>query len=342
MQPNSASKRSNALNNLKRQPPAAKASPGVPRFSAATSHEQNDAYMQDFDAAYTELEALSLARKGKTSGIAAHRPQPTSSTSQQPHTNKAVGLTVTAPQPSQPLQTIYPADILAGWRAGPQDPAGRVCNVSELPLMCSSINWASQEVVVGSSDHALYVVDVQSGKKRRTLYTKTAGHAEWVTACQYLPDGRVLSGGMDSLLCLWEANSNRWDPRSKGCACDIAAHVNAKGKGAVGNIISAGSASGSLVVTAGADGTVKAFDVRSPLQAVSQAKLTDFPYSLAVAGGLALCGCGDGSLLVIDLSSGQTLYALGANKAAVRGVHASRSRLVCMGDDGSVYMYNFA
>lgn len=96
MQPNSASKRSNALNNLKRQPPAAKASPGkcsiavasllhfrhkirlilsdsaqhtrsvtagVPRFSAATSHEQNDAYMQDFDAAYTELEALSLARK---------------------------------------------------------------------------------------------------------------------------------------------------------------------------------------------------------------------------------------------------------------------------------------
>lgn len=141
---------------------------------------------------------------------------------------------------------------------------------------------------------------------------------------------------------LTSAMCYRWDPRSKDCACDIAAHVNAKGKGAVGNIISAGSASGSLVVTAGADGAVKAFDARSPLQAVSQAKLTDFPYSLAVAGGLALCGCGDGSLLVIDLSSGQTLYALGANKAAVRGVHASKNCLVCMGDDGSVYMYNFA
>ena len=36
---------------------------GVPRFSAATSHEQNDAYMQEFDNAYAELEALSLARK---------------------------------------------------------------------------------------------------------------------------------------------------------------------------------------------------------------------------------------------------------------------------------------
>ena len=63
---------------------------------------------------------------------------------------------------------------------------------------------------------------------------------------------------------------------------------------------------------------------------------------MTVAAGLALCGCGDGSLLVIDISSGQTLYALGANKAAVRGVHASKSRLVCVGDDGSVYTYNFA
>ena len=153
----------------------------------------------------------------------------------------------------------------------------------------------------------------------------------WLPAQQLV----LLSAAYHAVCC-------RWDPRHKGCASDIAAHVNAKGKGAVGNIISAGSASGSLVVTAGADGTVKAFDTRSPVQPVSQAKLTDFPYSMAVAGGLALCGCGDGSLLVIDISSGQTLYALGANKAAVRGVHASQSSLVCAGDDGSVYIYKFA
>ena len=134
----------------------------------------------------------------------------------------------------------------------------------------------------------------------------------------------------------------RWDARCEGCASNTAAHVNAKGKGAVGNIISAAAASSNLVVTAGADNTVKAFDVRSCSQCVSQAKLTDFPYSLAVAGGLALCGCGDGSLLVIDVNNGQTLYALGANKAAVRGVHASKSCMVCVGDDGSVYMYDFA
>lgn len=133
----------------------------------------------------------------------------------------------------------------------------------------------------------------------------------------------------------------RWDPRSKKCAQDIAAHVNSKGKGAVGNIIAAGPASSNMVVTAGADNTVKVFDARIDSTAVSQAKLTDFPYSLAVAGGLALAGCGDGSLLVIDVSTGDVLYGLGANKAAVRGVHASRDCLVCVGDDGSVYMYDF-
>ena len=36
---------------------------GVSGCSAATSHVQNDAYMQEFDTAYAELEALNLARK---------------------------------------------------------------------------------------------------------------------------------------------------------------------------------------------------------------------------------------------------------------------------------------
>ena len=122
---------------------------------------------------------------------------------------------------------------------------------------------------------------------------------------------------------------------------DVAAHVSARGKGAVGNIVSAGAASSNLVVTAAADNTVKAFDARADLQPVSETKLSDFPYSMAVAGGLALCGCGDGSLHVVDISSGQTLYALGVNKHAVRGVHASDKCLVCMGDDGSVFLCDF-
>jgi hypothetical protein len=51
--------------------------------------------------------------------------------------------------------------------------------LSDRPLLCSaSLNDGSSDVVVGSSDHALYVVDSAAGRKKRTLYSKTTGHTE--------------------------------------------------------------------------------------------------------------------------------------------------------------------
>ena len=60
------------------------------------------------------------------------------------------------------------------------------------------------EAVVGGSDHALHCLSIKKGKKTRLLHTKTYGHSEWVTCVTHLADGRVLSGGMDGKLCLWE------------------------------------------------------------------------------------------------------------------------------------------
>ncbi|KAL0045352.1 hypothetical protein WJX82_004646 [Trebouxia sp. C0006] len=202
MQPSSFSKRAAALRDLKRKPVPHQ---GPPRFSAATSHEQNDAYMQEFDTAYAELEAMSLAQKGSAQGITAHRPNATAGI---PHrassTARPAAQKSTASQPAQQMQSAYPAHLNSSWRSGPADPAGRICNVSDVPLMCSSINWSAGEVVVGSADHALYVVDVQTGKKRRTLYTKTAGHAEWVTTYTFF------SGGQDGHLKMWDPRSKRY------------------------------------------------------------------------------------------------------------------------------------
>lgn len=39
----------------------------------------------------------------------------------------------------------------------------------------------------------------------KNLYDKSFGHTEWVTTCKFLPTGQVLSGGMDSKLCLWDS-----------------------------------------------------------------------------------------------------------------------------------------
>lgn len=61
--------------------------------------------------------------------------------------------------------------------------AGVLVQVSERPLLCScsctpSAADGTGNVVVGSSDHALYVVDTAAGRKKRTLYSKTTGHTE--------------------------------------------------------------------------------------------------------------------------------------------------------------------
>ena len=74
-----------------------------------------------------------------------------------------------------------------------------------------------ENVVTGSSDHGLRVYNMylvlcvfnktftrETGEFRRELFNKKYGHHEWVTTCCHLKDGRLISGGMDSLICLWD------------------------------------------------------------------------------------------------------------------------------------------
>lgn len=76
----------------------------------------------------------------------------------------------------------FPLTPLAAWRAGPAAPGGRACQLSERLLLCAAAQWKvggrGGEIAVGSSDHAVYIVDTASGQRRRTLYSKTAGHKE--------------------------------------------------------------------------------------------------------------------------------------------------------------------
>ena len=102
-------------------------------------------------------------------------------------------------------------DVMAlpagGWQTGPVRPAGRTANVSDRPLLCMSV--FGDVAVVGSADHGLIEVELKGSgrdptaalRPRRTLYTKAYGHAEWVADVAHLPDGRVLSAGMDSKAC---------------------------------------------------------------------------------------------------------------------------------------------
>ena len=56
---------------------------------------------------------------------------------------------------------------------------------------------------------------------------------------------------------------------------------------------------------------------------------------------LALSGAGDGMLLCHDLVAGKCVYGLGANRGAVRCIHAAPDGLVAAGDDGNAIVYSF-
>ena len=111
-------------------------------------------------------------------------------------------------------------------------------------------------------------------------------------------------------------------------------------QGAISEILPPQPATAGLVITAGADASVVISDARMDFQPVARMKLTDFPYSLTAVAGLVVCGCGDGSLHVADIPSQSLLYALGAQRAAVRAACAFSKQLVCAGDDGSVICYD--
>lgn len=366
------------------------------------------------------------------------------------------------------------------WYDGPVNPAGHTFDASGSNLLCMDVllppagmaggRGASPLCVVGSADHGLKVFDLASMREVKTLYTKTCGHTEWVTSCRFLSDRRVLSGGMDSKLCLWSdvtrggparcvdllghtgsisqvdvsesggralAMSASYDRtirlwelsgsggRQVGCLaghkgpvtqfswcetqvlsgdrqgtvklwdaetaqCRVTASSKRGQIGSLGHLVH--PAVGHLVAFGDQGGVVTVLDARAPPKAppVFQSELHpggmvtflrspspsavaapllvtcgadkrivvrdarssfaelyvlrdhgDFIYSMTIFGDLLLTGTGDGRLMVHKLETGELLYELDANAAAVQEIFASAAMLVAAGDDGKAKVFEF-
>mmetsp|Transcript_94287 Transcript_94287/g.281356 ORF Transcript_94287/g.281356 Transcript_94287/m.281356 type:complete len:650 (-) Transcript_94287:94-2043(-) len=124
--------------------------------------------------------------------------------------------------------------------------SGRVIDVSDRNVMCMSL--LGEKAVLGSADHGLKEVNVRSGQMLRNLYTKRFGHTEWVTTVSHCLDGRIISGGLDSKLCLWN---------SSGVACvDLTGHL-----GSISRVRT--HAQHHLAISSGYDKTLRAWDLRA-------------------------------------------------------------------------------
>lgn len=72
-------------------------------------------------------------------------------------------------------------------------------------ILSMDLSVQGDRVVTASADHGLRLYNVESGEQIRQLFNQEYGHHDWVTTCAFLEDGRILSGGNDTRLCLWDA-----------------------------------------------------------------------------------------------------------------------------------------
>jgi len=189
----------------------------------------------------------------------------------------------------------------SGWASGPLDQRGRNTNVSDRPLLCMSVH--DDVAVVGSSDHGLIEVSCAPSNdgtltKKRTLYTKQYGHHEWVTDVSHCPDGRVLSAGMDSKLCLWNAAG---PPR----CMDLLGHT-----GSVSKVLA--SADNALGLSAGYDKTLRFWNLASGKEAICLRCHRGPVMHLVWAGGVLASADRDGSVVSWDVVTGDATH-LGAH-----------------------------
>lgn len=250
-----------------------KAGPVSIQRTAAQGHKANDAYMEEFEAAHAELYGKSELKNDQTKG----------------------GLISATKHISFPA-TIATRSILpirlptnSQWTIGPIDPAGKLADLSDRPILCMAIGTcgassqtfstasgragagvisgtSSWEAICGGSDHAIYAVDVRRGERTKTLHGGKFGHSEWVTSVCYVGDGsgRTVSSGMDGKICVW---STRPVGRLYSCI-DLVGHfgsisVVASPGGGSSNCGPASERFGSCIVSVGYDKTLKLWDSTS-------------------------------------------------------------------------------
>lgn len=139
---------------------------------------------------------------------------------------------------------------LEAWRTGPTS------NVELTPghdrtILALDINEDGTRAVTASADHGLRLFDLESGQLVCELFGSEYGHHDWVTTCAFLADGRVLSGGNDARLCLWE--------RDSAVCTDLIGHNN----NIVKLQVDSSSGSSNLALSAGLDAQLLLWDLDS-------------------------------------------------------------------------------
>ncbi|ORC90926.1 uncharacterized protein TM35_000073500 [Trypanosoma theileri] len=216
------------------------------------------------------------------------------------------------------------------WRSGPVDTAGRSFNASDRNLLCMDVHTQNNLCVVGSADHGLKVFDITTVREKRNLYTKNYGHTEWVTCCKFFQSsGHVISGGMDSKLCLWSATG------PVRCS-DLLGHTGSISQVEVNE-------SNQLVMSSSYDRTLRLWDCSGGVSGRCVATFAGHKAPVMMfswCGGQVLSGDRQGTTKVWDVETGECLSTMATKRGQIGSLwhllSSSVGLLSAIGDQGGV------
>ena len=297
---------------------------GPGKYHAARSHEMNSSYGNEWDAAYQELggegapfhEALTGGRPSATIGTVLGAMLERSPSGQ-----------------GASLSVARSFDHGGGsgdrWTRGPSG-APLLLDASDRNLLAMSVR--GNKGVAACADHGLHCFDLASktgvdgttsiARLTRQLHSKRYGHADWVSVVVTLPDGRVLSGGQDSKLCLWNAS---------GVVCkDLHGHTAA--------ISALGVGDRNAALSASYDATLRCWDLTSGVETACLrghgAPVLDMAWARS---GVAISGDRAGKAMLWDVGAGRVLRELDGHGGHVTVVCAIDAPVSAPLDAGELF-----
>ena len=66
------------------------------------------------------------------------------------------------------------------------------------------VDYYNDVILIGNSDGSLNLYNIITGKEIREFYNKTQGHNKLISSCQIFNDKFIISGGLDSKICIWD------------------------------------------------------------------------------------------------------------------------------------------
>ena len=176
--------------------------------------------------------------------------------------------------------------------------------------------------VVGSADHGLIEVELKALgvtqpaplRAAYSIHTRHTAMPNGLPMSPILPDGRVLSAGMDSKVCLWTAAG------APKCI-DLLGHT-----GSVSKVL--GSADGTVAISASYDKTVRLWSTSNGKElAKLRAHRGPIMHLAWASGGVLASADRDGAVVCWDVASGDA-----TNLGAHQGPPTARPRPVRMAE----------